>query len=237
MQIPGSPLPLSYNRGMRAFILSFAILSLLCALCSCEYPEQGYYELVGLDADGRLVARQLFIVEEYVDDSEMTTGFGLQLPHMDGVHLVSIPLEATDGFESRGWTLRTNARQTGNGNLLLELTHIGERLKLQGSLHVADRESAENFHASVRSAEGITSILFVGGAPSLPEAFRGSVDWQLRRLGQESFEALSGLTADSPVMPLQPWDIYEEDGSSASPREQAADPGPDRTEPAPKPRS
>ncbi|MCB1216676.1 hypothetical protein KDL44_04750 [bacterium] len=222
---------------MRAFLLSIATLLLLGGLCSCEYPEQGYFELAGLDGDGRLVASQLFIVEEYVDDSEMTTGFGLLLPHVDGRQLVSIPMDPTEGFEARGWIVRTNARQTGHGNLLLEMTHIAERLKLQGSLHVAGRESAEEFHATLRSDEDATAILFVGGAPPLPEAFRGAVNWELRRLDEDVFEARTGLSLSSPRVPLQPWDMYEEDGSLAAEQSAArSEPGPDRGQPVDKPR-
>jgi len=237
MHICESPLPLSYNRGMRAFMLTIAVLALLGGLCSCEYPEMGHYELVGLDEDGRLLGRQLFIVEEYVDDSEMTTGFGLLLPHVDGEHLVRIPMEPTEGFEARGWVVRTNAKQTGHGNLLLEMTHIGERLKMEGRLAIAGRDSAEEFHASIRSEEGLTSLLFVGAPPALPEAFRGAVDWQLRRLSAESFEALCGLSEDSPVLDYEPWEIYDEAGSVDSKRDQVMNPGPDHSDPAPAPQS
>ncbi|MCB1186413.1 hypothetical protein KDL29_04520 [bacterium] len=222
---------------MRAFILSTAILMLLCGLCSCEYPEQGYFELAGLDEDGKLVGSQLFIVEEYVDDSEMTTGFGLLLPHVDGRHLVSVPMDPTDGFESRGWIVHTNAKQTGHGNLFLQMTHIGERLKLEGSLHIAGQESPEDFHASLRSEDRITSILFVGGPPALPPEFNGAVDWQLRWLDEASFEARTGLTIDSPKVPLEPLGKAEMAATAAAEaREQKADPGPDRGQPVDKPR-
>lgn len=221
---------LRYNRSMRVFLF---LTSLLLMLSSCEYPEQGFYEIVGLDEDGRITARQPFIIEEYVDDSEMTQGFGLLLPHIDGEHLVSIPLEATEGFESRGWTIRTNARQTGHGDLFLEMTHIGERLKFSGSLLVAGQDAAQAFNGTVRSEDGITSIIFIGGTPALPEAFAGTTDWQLRRIDAEGFEELSGIAADAGQVPLMPRD-KEEEGSKDTKR-QAAEPGPDRGDPPPPP--
>jgi hypothetical protein len=214
---------------MRAFIHSIATIILLCGLCSCEYPEQGYYELVGLDADGRVQGSQMFIVEEYVDDTEMTTGFGVLLPALDGKSLVSIPLAATEGFESRGWELHTNVRQTGQGNLDLVITHIAERIKLQGSLQVAGQDSADEFHATLRDADSGTNIMFVGNAPRLPADFSKATVLQLRIHSAESFEAACGLTLDSPQVPRQPRDMQEV-SQAGEDRRQAAEPGPDHGE-------
>lgn len=211
---------------MRAFAYTLILLGLLVGLVSCEYPEQGYYELVGLDADGQLAGSQLFIVEEYVDDTEMTTGFGVLLPSLDGKSLVSVPMQATEGFESRGWLLSTNARQTGQGDLDLEITHIGERIKLSGSLQVAGQEQPDEFHASLRDAQGGTNIMFVGGQPRLPADFSKATVLQLRLHTAESFAAACGLTLDSPRIPLQPRDMHEI-SPSVKDGKQVSNPGPD----------
>ena len=223
---------------MRAFTYTLLLLGLFAGLSSCDYPEQGYYELVGLDEEGRLQGSQLFIVEEYVDDTEMTTGFGLLLPSLDGESLVSIPMTATEGFESRGWQVSTNARQTGQADLELLITHIGERIKLSGSLQGAGQDQPDEFHATLRDAESGTNIMFVGEQPRLPADFGKATQLQLRLHSAESFTAACGLTLDSPRIPLQPRDMHEEDTAADTqepPAERGgpSEPGPDPDKPLP----
>ena len=218
---------------MRAFAYTLILLGLLAGLCSCDYPEQGYFELVGLDADGKLCGSQLFIVEEYVDDTEMTTGFGVLLPSLDGKSLVSIPMTATEGFESRGWQLHTNARQIGQGDLDLEITHINERIKLEGSLLVSGQDQPDEFHATLRDAEDGTNIMFVGNSPLLPADFSKATQLQLRRHTAESFAAACGLTLDSPRLPFMPRDMHEANRPADKQQQPAEKDGPN--EPGPDP--
>ena len=104
----------------------------MLTLASCDYPEQGFFELIAIDKGGRIVSRQPFMVEELVDDTDMTVGFNLLLLHHDGVHIVEIPMDNTEGFESRGWIIEASAEQNGVADLAMKLIHIRERLKFEG---------------------------------------------------------------------------------------------------------
>src|SRR5438105_4453710 len=57
--------------ALTAFVL--ALVGVLAA--SCDYPEQGFFLLTALDANGQPVSKHLFEIHELTDDTDLTTGF------------------------------------------------------------------------------------------------------------------------------------------------------------------
>jgi hypothetical protein len=98
---------------------------------SCDYPEQGFYELSAVDGYGLPVASWPLMVEELTDDTHMTVAFNLLLPVAG--ELLELPLANGEDLTRRYWTLTLCHSDLGVGDLDLELTHADERLSFKGA--------------------------------------------------------------------------------------------------------
>jgi hypothetical protein len=116
------------------------VLLLAVLLAGCNYPEQGYYELVALDEYGNELLAWPFAIEELVDDSEMTYGFMLVLPSGEG--LWEYRLEDVASMHYRGWTVELPDSITGFGDVDLGLYHANETMTIIGAYRESELQLA-----------------------------------------------------------------------------------------------
>ena len=131
--------------GLNRLGLATLVVLIVGLAASCDYPEQGYYELVALDATLTVVGRVPLQVEELVDDTEMTYGFNVLLPR-DG-ELIEVPLVNGEDKSRRYWSVAAGQGDTGLGDIVFELEHRAERLSLKGGYRSAEGEPAYEFAA------------------------------------------------------------------------------------------
>lgn len=198
-------------------------MALLAA--SCDYPEQGFYELSAVDGYGLPIASWALMVEELTDDTHMTVGFNLLLP-VEG-ELLELPLTNSADMTRRSWTLILCHEDLGAGDLDLELTHAAERLSFTGAYRlpppielperpamattdppevVLDTRPGFAFGGFLPAAEsGSTEIIVNGELPPLPAELNGAVGFELRPLTQEQFEQALGTSVDEALRRLASW--------------------------------
>jgi hypothetical protein len=168
-----------------------AVLALVLAglLASCDYPEQGYYELVGLDASLTVVQRVPLQVEELVDDTEMTYGFNILLAG-EG-ELIEVPMVNGADKSRRYWSVAVGQGDTGLGDLVFELEHRAERLSLKGGYRSVEGEPAYAFAAFAAPEEvtGRTRLVPNGTWPPLAAALKdnGVMYFELRTITRQEF--------------------------------------------------
>lgn len=190
----------------------------MALLASCDYPEQGYYELSAIDGYGLPIAGWPLMIEELTDDTHMTYGFNLLLP-VKG-ELLELPLTNSADMTRRSWTLLLSHADLGAGDLDLELVHAAERLSFTGAYRlpppvelperpamastdppdvVLDTRPGYAFGGFLPAAEsGSNEIIVNGELPPLPQELEGAVGFELRSITQEQFEqALEGSVDDA----------------------------------------
>jgi len=217
---------------------------------SCDYPEQGYYELTALDGFGLPVVSWPLMVEELVDDTDMTYAFNVLLP-IEG-ELLELPLANVEMEQARAWELRLSQADYGRGDLDLTLKHAAERLGFIGAYRTPppepevperpamattrpeDNEEATDdrpgypFAGFIKpdQATGVAALTFNGELPPLPADLTNAVTFELRPITQEQFEQALGGPADDALRrlatPREPLSVSEE----APPAEESAAPEP-----------
>ncbi len=178
-------------RVMRMGLIALALV-LAGLLAACDYPEQGYFELVALDASLTVVGRVPLAVEELVDDTEMTYGFNVLLVG-DG-ELIEVPLVNGEDKSRRYWSVSVGQGATGLGDLVFELEHRAERLSLKGGYRSAAGEPAYEFaaYAAPEEITGRTRLVPNGYWPPLAAELRdaGAVYLELRTIPRQEFITL-----------------------------------------------
>ena len=189
---------------------------------SCDYPEQGFYELSAVDGYGLPIASWPLMVEELTDDTHMTYGFNLLLP-VEG-ELLELPLTNSADMTRRSWTLSLSHADLGAGDLDLELVHAAERLSFTGAYRVPppvelperpamatvdppetvlDTRPGYAFGGYLPAVEsGSNEIIINGDLPPLPEDLAGAVGFELRSITQEQFEQALGVGVDDALRRL-----------------------------------
>lgn len=197
-------------------------------LSACDYPEQGCFELVALDAYSAPLASWPLLVEELTDDTHMTYGFTVLLP-VDG-ELLELPLQNSADMTRRAWTLTLSHADLGLGDLDLELSHSEDRLSFTGAYRVpppvelperpamattdppaplVDTRPGYPFGGYVLPADtgGGARLIINGELPPLPAALSGVAGFELRTLTREQFEGVLGCDIDDALRRLS--DIRE----------------------------
>ncbi|MBN2081605.1 hypothetical protein JW859_05275 [bacterium] len=193
---------------------------------SCDYPEQGCYELAALDGFGLPVASWPLMVEELVDDTDMTYAFNVLLP-VEG-ELLELPLTNVEMEQARAWELRLSQADYGLGDLDLTLKHAAERLGFIGAYRTPppaddtperpamattrpeDNEEATDdrpgypFAGFIQSdqATGVAALTFNGELPPLSADLAGAVTFELRPITPEQFEQALGGSVDDALRRL-----------------------------------
>jgi hypothetical protein len=106
-------------------------LVLLGLLAGCDYPEQGFFLLTGMDADGQAVSKTVFEIVELVDDTDLTYGFTVHLYDPATKRVVDLPFENAPDLTRRGWLFSVSDVDFGHGDLALDFTH-DEQLSFVG---------------------------------------------------------------------------------------------------------
>jgi hypothetical protein len=186
---------------MRPMIwLGLAAALLLCA--GCDYPQAGYYALIGHGADGKAVLRLPFGVEELVDDTEMTTGYMLLLPappENGSPCVIEAPVENGTDFTRRSWLCALAQVDTRLCDLHLELIHADEQLTFSGAYRAASFDPVSRIAAALApgSAAGANRIEFRTNQPQFDNV-EEIASWELVPLELKSFEqAIGGKLAQA----------------------------------------
>jgi hypothetical protein len=207
--------PRSSERAARPASAAFGLPALACCLLasafmlsSCDYFEQGYYELAGSSADGATVQSFPFAVEEITDDSGITVGFRVLLP--TGGKLVELPLVDGTDMTRRAWQIMLVDSDSAAGDLDLTLSHADERLSFDGA-YLDPRVAtglALPFGGYVLSGDGpeLSRLTFNGRMPVVAEAQASTpasnsaaapapavVEWQVRRIQEAAFVKALGV--------------------------------------------
>ncbi len=206
----------------------------IMVLASCDYPEQGCFELVALDAYSAPVASWPLLVEELTDDTHMTYGFTVLIP-VDG-DLLELPLQNSEDMTRRAWTLTLSHADLQLGDLDLELSHSEDRLSFTGAYRVpppvelperpamattdppappVDTRPGYGFGGYVLPADtGGARLIINGQLPPLPDALTGVAGFELRSLTREQFEAVLGCAVDDALRvlssPREPLEVSSE---------------------------
>lgn len=178
-----------------------AVLALAAmTLAGCDYPQAGYYSLIGRDAAGKAALRLPFAVEELVDDTEMTTGFVLLLPaplHDGQPQVVEVPVENGTDFTVRSWICAIAGADSRAGDLHVTLIHAAERLSLSGA-HRPDEFSPVSRLAAVllpATTAKVNPVEFQSNLPRVPGG-ENVVTWELAEIDLKTFEqAIGGALA------------------------------------------
>jgi hypothetical protein len=180
-------------------------------LISCDYPEQGFFQLVAFDGYGEPALTLPYAVEELVDDTGMTTGFRVLLP-IEG-ELLELPLDDASDMERRAWSLWLTDRDYGLGDLDLTLSHAADRLGFTGAYGPPAVDTPEQMIPAppvVRAFGGYvvsrldgaeSDLIFGGNPPEIPYA-PGAMSWRVERITREVFEELLGCSTESAVRRL-----------------------------------
>jgi len=199
---------------------------MLLAAGSCDYPEQGFYELSAVDGYGLPVASWPLMIEELTDDTHMTVGFNLLLP-VEG-ELLELPLVNGEDLTRRYWTLTLCHSDLGAGDLDLELTHADERLSFTGAYRLPPPSSGEYVPPAMATTDppeedtderpgygfggylpeedpSDTEIIINGVLPPLPEELATAVGFELRPITREQFEQALGTSVDEALRRLASW--------------------------------
>ncbi len=187
---------------MRHYLpLLLAVLALAPALLAgCDYPQAGFYSLVGRDAAGKAVLRLPFAVEELVDDTEMTTGFMLLLPAPpsgDVSQVVEVPVQNGTDFTARSWQCVLADADTNAGDVHVVLTHAAERLSFDGAYRTDAFSPISRLTAVLLPADKnlVSKLDFQTGLPHVPTA-DAVVSWELAAIEKKAFEqAIGGALA------------------------------------------
>lgn len=211
---------------MRSVGIGVAGMLIMLLLSTCDYPEQGFYELSAVDGYGLPVASWPLMVEELTDDTHMTVAFNLLLP-VEG-ELLELPLVNGEDLTRRYWTLTLCHADLGAGDLDLELTHADERLSFTGAYRVPPLAGAEPEHPAMattdlpeedrderpgygfggylpEAASNDTEIIVNGVLPPLPDELAGAVGFELRPITREQFEQALGTSVDGALRRLASW--------------------------------
>lgn len=184
-----------------------AALLLACALAlglsSCDYPEQGYYELTGIDSQGRALVAHPFMVEEIVDDTQLTVGFRILLPGSVKGTLVQTELINSQDFTRRGWHLALAQVDTHAGDLDIDIDHIdlesGDSQLEYDGLFRGDAKTkpvqVDGFVAP-SSDDGVSRIVSNDGLPKMPKGYPKVERYELRGITKEQFEQRIGGTVE-----------------------------------------
>jgi hypothetical protein len=191
--------------------IAAALVWSVLMLTSCDYPEQGFFQLVAFDGYGEPALTLPFAVEELVDDTGMTTGFRLLLP-IEG-ELLELPLDDASDMERRAWSLWLTDCDYGLGDLDLTLSHAADRLGFTGAYRPPAVDTPEQMIPAppavqtfggyvVSRLDGAESGLVFGGKP--PEILHApdAVSWRIERLTRETFEELLGGSTEHAVRRL-----------------------------------
>jgi hypothetical protein len=90
---------------------------------SCDYPEQGFFLLSGVDARGGAVTSHVFEIKELVDDTDLTYGFTIHVYDPAAKVVIDLPFDNVPEFTRRGWLFSLADADYGHGDLALDLTH------------------------------------------------------------------------------------------------------------------
>ena len=165
-------------------------LALVLLLCGCEYPQAGYYALVGVNHTGERVASWPFMIEELTDDSTMTTGFMLLLPRAGA--LIEVPISNNQDTSQRSWNFEIDTEDSTAGSLEISFSHY------HGVLQFAGRYQATPFLEPWPIAGKIATdprsawLDFNGGLPYLAGALSAVYSFELEPISQASFEETLG---------------------------------------------
>ncbi len=194
-------------------LAGLAALLLAALLCGCDYPEQGFYELVGVNAQGDAVIAHPFMVEEIVDDTELTIGFRVLLPGPEKGTLAEAELSNSTDLSRRGWHLSLADSDTRAGDLDIDLDHIdldtGDgRLEFSGLYRAGTKATPANIggFAAPSSADGISRLISKLDLPKMPKGYPRVDRFELRPISQELFEQRIGakLSAARRLSALKP---------------------------------
>ncbi len=164
-------------------------------LAACDYPEQGFFALVGTDSVGERVAYLPFMVDELTDDSHMTIGFTVYLPKYG--ELVEIPLQNGEDLSRRYWLLEIADADSQAGNLSLELEHAEERLMLGGQYQAATGEPVQRVAGfMVPMAGDVSQLVFSSEKPDVPPVLSDVLFFEIHPVSRAEFEEYLGTTVE-----------------------------------------
>lgn len=180
---------------MRIIIASLLACLVVLGVSSCVYPEQGFYALVGVNGVGERVAYLPFMVDELTDDTHMTIGFTVLLPHYG--QLVEIPLQNGEDLSRRYWLLNIANADCNAGNLQLELDHADERLSLDGLYQATAGGDVQHVSGyMVPLTGGVSQLVYTTEKPQLPELIKDVLYFEVKPIERADFEDFLGSTVD-----------------------------------------
>ena len=179
-------------RHLTAAVLACASILWLTA---CDYPEQGFFALVGVDGEGERAAYLPFMVDELTDDSHMTIGFTVYLPKYG--ELVELPLQNGEDLSRRYWLLEIADADSGAGNVSIELEHSEERLMLSGLYQSAAGEPVQRIAGFMVPVVGdVSQLVFSSEKPDVPRALSDVLFFEIHPVERGEFEEFLGTTVE-----------------------------------------
>ena len=219
------------------FLRGGAVLMLLvlcCLAASCEYPEEGYYQLDLLDSEGEVFGIFPFYVQELVDDTHLTYGFAMLVPQAGLGKLVEVEIRNGEDLSRRYWLTGMTDIDSHAGDIALELTHAQERLSFKGAYRPWPTGSTFSLGGYILPGSPSGTVVVNGPVPPVPFDVHTASRIEIRRIDKADFEDFLGSSVEeaervkAQSAPVLLPDAADEDYSAgppkvAAPRDKAAD--------------
>jgi hypothetical protein len=184
------------SRGRRLLAGLLALVAALLALASCDYPEEGYFQLELLDEKDKVFAIYPFRMRELVDDTSLTYGFALQIPRAEAGQIVELELKNGSDLSKRSWHLDLATPDSGAGDVSLELTHINERMSFVGLFRPWAEGKTFDVGGYVLSGGELSTVVFNGLMPPVPFGPTQARRIEIRRIDKAEFEDYLGSSIE-----------------------------------------
>lgn len=197
----------------------------VCALVAafilpgCDYPDKGYYALIGLNHTGEQVVSFPFMVEEITDDSTMTTGFMLLLPK-NGV-LIEVPIHNSEDTSRRSWDFAVATEDSQAGSLEVSFSHYNGLLRFSGQYQATPFARPWPIGGKVSFDPRSAWLEFNGGLPYLHQSLNSVFSFELVHTSPVEFEITLGCPVNEAVRvnQLPVFLIIAEGSPAAEPKE------------------
>lgn len=180
-------------RRFPAALLLACALAVLLAVAGCDYPEQGFFILRGMDAQGSAVETHIFQVEELVDDTDLTYGFTIHVYDTAAKTVYDLPFDNVPEFTRRGWLFGLRDSDYGRGDLALDLTH-DDQMSFVGAWRA--KAGAQAYALAGRLREPLAGSSRIDFSLPLPSGSGAAAQWQVETLSEkQALEMLGKLSA------------------------------------------
>ncbi len=198
--MPCSTIPPVQIKASSPWFWAFTLLA-VAIISGCDYPQAGYYALVGLNHTGEQATFHPFLVEEITDDSDMTTGFVLFLPKDQT--LVEVPIINDQDTSKRSWNFGIATVDTQAGSLDFSFAHFNSKLHFLGEYQALTTLEPWPVSGIVNSDKRSSWLEFSGGLPYLHESLADVFSLELVQISQNEFETALGCPAGDAMRAAQ----------------------------------